>query len=81
MLNYVKNFGQVTFTESWTSASSGLAGPVTPTERIFEMKERLFERKAPALKFWHDAAGWCPHCMVTRRDIFGIEEFVRPFSS
>ena len=33
------------------------------------MKERLFEKKTPELKFWHDAAGWCPHCMVTFRGI------------
>merc|ERR1712087_515848 len=30
-----------------------------PATRVFEEKERLFGAKAPELKFWHDAAGWC----------------------
>ena len=45
--------------------TSGIAGPSPTGSRVFEMKERLFEKKTPELKFWHDAAGWCPHCMVT----------------
>eukprot|EP00434_Breviolum_minutum_P017482 symbB.v1.2.015430.t2/scaffold1153.1/size135008/1 len=49
--------------DSWAELKR-IAGP-TPTERVFEMKERLFEKKTPELKFWHDAAGWCPHCMVS----------------
>ncbi|CAJ1419777.1 unnamed protein product [Effrenium voratum] len=39
------------------------AGAVTP--RVFEARQRLFGAERPQLKFWHDAAGWCPHCMVS----------------
>eukprot|EP00401_Gymnodinium_catenatum_P007058 CAMPEP_0117552840 /NCGR_PEP_ID=MMETSP0784-20121206/49916_1 /TAXON_ID=39447 /ORGANISM="" /LENGTH=546 /DNA_ID=CAMNT_0005349927 /DNA_START=264 /DNA_END=1901 /DNA_ORIENTATION=+ len=36
-----------------------------PAPRVFESKHRLFSESVPELKFWHDAAGWCPHCMVS----------------
>lgn len=39
------------------------AGP--PRPRVFEAKRRLFGAERPRLRFWHDAAGWCPHCMVS----------------
>lgn len=35
-----------------------------PSPRVFEAAERLFDAEAPKLKFWHDASGWCPHCMT-----------------
>ncbi|CAE8662733.1 unnamed protein product [Polarella glacialis] len=44
---------------SW-AALEGSAGK--PSPRIFVAHERLFEAQAPLLKFWHDAAGWCPSC-------------------
>ncbi|CAE7665492.1 unnamed protein product [Symbiodinium necroappetens] len=47
---------------SWDELASA-AG--SPAERIFEAKARLFGAEKPTLKFWHDAAGWCPHCMVS----------------
>eukprot|EP00439_Symbiodinium_sp_Y106_P063013 s519_g9.t1 len=49
-------------TPNWDELASD-AG--SPAERIFEAKARLFGAETPALKFWHDAAGWCPHCMVS----------------
>ncbi|CAJ1344804.1 unnamed protein product [Effrenium voratum] len=45
------------------SLEPGEAGAVTP--RVFEARQRLFGAERPQLKFWHDAAGWCPHCMVS----------------
>jgi len=46
---------------SWDELGKS-AGP--PAPRVFEARQRLFGSTAPELKFWHDAAGWCPHCMT-----------------
>ncbi|CAK0799144.1 unnamed protein product, partial [Prorocentrum cordatum] len=48
-----------------------------PTPRVFEARQRLFGASVPDLKFWHDAAGWCPHCMMSW---VALEEMKVPYA-
>ena len=41
-----------------------VASKSSRSPRLFEAHQRLHGAERPELKFWHDAAGWCPHCMA-----------------
>jgi len=45
--------------QNW-DALSLVAG--IPEPRVFTAQQRLFGAAEPSLRFWHDAAGWCPSC-------------------
>ena len=64
------------FMKSQGAAASSATSTSSP--RLFEARRRLHGAQRPQLKFWHDAAGWCPHCMVPWRFLWGSASVNQP---
>ena len=46
--------------------------PLAPMPPLPPTTKAMTQAAMPQLKFWHDAAGWCPHCMVSAAERSGF---------